>query len=142
MTMTRNPCIDEDFDTVLKLADQWFTVTAADPDSQNLLISPDAEQTIYGTSFARPRIFTILRPVAAALIANERQDEACRIINAVPSLMTQSPFEYWTEYRETELWEPLHAASSAYEQPRTEPLTLPQVFDFVREVVNSRTTAT
>jgi predicted ATPase/DNA-binding SARP family transcriptional activator len=133
---------DEDFDTVLRLADQWFTVTAADPEGDYLLISPDAEQTIYGSSFEQPRIFAILRPVAAALMATGRPDEACRIINVVPSLIEQSPFEYWTEYRETELWEPLQAACRDNKEPDTEPLTLPLVFDFVREVVNNRATVT
>jgi tetratricopeptide (TPR) repeat protein len=132
--------VDDDFDTVLELANQWFTVTAADPEGQPMLISPDEEQTIYGSSFARPRIFAILRPVAAALNATGRQDEACRIINSVPAIIEQSPFEYWTEYRETELWEPLCAACSDHKEPDTELLTLPQIFDFVREVVNSRET--
>jgi predicted ATPase/DNA-binding SARP family transcriptional activator len=131
---------DEDFDTVLRLAEQWFTITATDARGQYLLISPDPEDTIYGSGLEQPRIFAILRPVAAALMATGRQDEACRIVNAVPALIEQSPFEYWVEYRESELWEPLHTACSDHKEPDTEPLTLPQVFDFVREVVNSRAT--
>ena len=134
--------VHEDFDSVLELADQWFTVTGADPERHYWLISPDVEQTIYGTRFVQPRIFAILRPVAVALIATGRQDEACRIINSVPALMAASPFEYWTEYREAELWEPLCQACGGHEQPEIEPLSLQLVFEFVREVVHSRATAT
>lgn len=132
---------DDGFDTVLKLAEQWFTVTATDPRGQYLLISPDPEQTIYGSSYERPRIFTILRPVAAALMATGRQDEACRIINSVPSLIEQSPFEFWTEYREAELWEPLQAACRDHKESDTGPLGLPLVFEFIQNLVRSRPAA-
>jgi len=131
----------ENFHDVLDLARLWFTITSSGAENNDVLISPDHDLTIYGSRQNRPAIFAILRPVAAALLATNRRNEACRIVEAVPDLMEQSPFEYWFEFREAELWEPLVSSCSAHDERDLEPLTLPEVFEIVRELVDNEPTS-
>jgi hypothetical protein len=130
----------QDFNAVLHLAREWFSMRAPNARGDPYLITSDTEETIYGTALVRPRVFTILRPVAAALLATNHPEEACRIVTSLPSLIEESSFEYWDQFRETELWEPLIDACRVHGAADAKSLTLPQVFDFVREVVNSRAT--
>ncbi|MEA3510438.1 MAG: BTAD domain-containing putative transcriptional regulator [Actinomycetota bacterium] len=125
------------FHEVLTLARLWFTATRDGADDSDVFISSDHDLTIYGSRQSRPAIFAILRPVAAALLATDRRDEACRIISAVPDLMNQSSFEYWSEFRETELWDSLSDACRSHSESDTEPLTLLGVFELVKGLVDS-----
>ncbi|MCL1588560.1 MAG: winged helix-turn-helix domain-containing protein [Actinomycetia bacterium] len=135
MALTR-----EDSHEVLKLARRWFTITGTPVDGIGTFISSDRQLTVYGSSRNQPAIFTILRPVAAALLATNRRDEACRIVKAVPDLMEQSLFEYWSESREIELWESLSDACLVYSDSDPEPLTLPEVFELVKELADTEPT--
>ncbi len=130
----------KNFHEVLSLAKLWFTITGSGAEKSDVFISSDHDLTIYGSRQHRPAIFAILRPVAAALLATNREDEACRIVEAVPDLMEQSSFEYWSEFRETELWDSLSNACRAYSEFDPEPLTLPEVFELVKELVDSEPT--
>ena|GEM_PF-5737616 len=130
----------KNFHEVLKLAKLWFTITSSGAERTDVFISSDHDLTIYGSRQHRSAIFAILRPVAAALLATNRQDEACRIVEAVPALMEQTSFGYWTEFRETQLWDSLSNACRAYSSSDPEPLTQPEVFELVNELVDSQPT--
>ena len=130
----------KNFHEVLKLAKRWFTITSSGAEKTDVFISSDRDLTIYGSRQHRPAIFAILRPIAAALLATNREDEACRIVESVPDLMEQSSFEYWSEFRETELWDSLSNACRGYSESDPEPLTLPEVFELVKELVDSEPT--
>ncbi|MEN8040625.1 MAG: hypothetical protein ABFR95_03890, partial [Actinomycetota bacterium] len=134
--------VREDFDEILQLAGHWFAATADDVEATDRLISSDHEIAIHGSISERPAIFAILRPVAAALMATNRRDEARRIVNTVPDLMKQSKFEYWSEFRELELWESLFDACGGRGEPDPDPLTLPGVFDYVKELLATEGTNT
>jgi predicted ATPase/DNA-binding SARP family transcriptional activator len=130
------------FDEVLRLAGDWFNVWQSKAGAVDWSTSTTDEPTIHGSRLQQPGIFEILRPVAGALIATNRRNEACRIVEAVPHLMEQSHFEYWNEFRESELWKPLARECRSQGKYGLEALTLSEAFEFVRELVDNEPTHT
>jgi hypothetical protein len=120
---------------VLELAREWYSVRSAQKFAEFLTISTDADFTIYGRVNRRPAVFGILRPVAAALLATGRAAEACRIVESIPNLLQEGPFQYWEEFREEELWLPLVAACGEYAAKDLDPMSLTEVFAYTKSLV-------
>ena len=117
---------------VLTLAREWFDAPVGDPIANDESEVVDRDLTIYGSVTEPPCIFAILFPVASALECLGRVRESAAIAGSVPALMATSRFAFWDQFREFERWESLR---SRLGHVADEPLTLPGVYEAVREMV-------
>ena len=117
---------------VFTAAARWLELRTTRPLSDPGLISDDVELTLFGSTTAPPIIFFVLHPVATALHATGRVDEACKIAREVPGLIAQAPHRHWKLLWELEQWDELSTVCG--DQP---PIgwSLPEAFARVKQIV-------
>jgi hypothetical protein len=119
-------------DDVLLVAARWF-----EERMEQMQRSEAASRLVIGYAVAgdatrEPDFFEILLPVALALEATGRIEEARRIAQDVPGLMAQSNFGHWDELGETKRWADLLDRVGGGEP---EGLTLEEAFEMVHSML-------
>ncbi|MDJ0790863.1 MAG: BTAD domain-containing putative transcriptional regulator [Acidimicrobiia bacterium] len=121
-----------DSDGVMRHAKRWFTIRTWHRVDNTEYMSHDMDLTVYGDENTLPRFIAVLLPIARALEAAGKTEDARAIAQEIPTIIDKARVETWGVFDLLEIWRDMR---QRLDVGAPTGMTMQEVFDLIRHVV-------